>query len=164
MAIDWERIIDEMTAEVSRMGFEWVDFSRSSSLRSPWLRLFVDRREGPFTIDDATYLTRVLVNWLAARLPETQDFRLEVSSPGLDRPFHYPWQFQKQLGQNVIVRLHDVGGSTRELEGKIATVGDESIVLDVRGDMQPLEWPQVIDARIHILLPEKPGKSKGKRK
>ncbi|MDK9701271.1 MAG: hypothetical protein OEM52_14120, partial [bacterium] len=141
MAIDWERLTEEMKAEVARLEFEWIDFHHTASTKHPNLKLFIDRRNAPLTIDDATFLTRILVNWLQTKLPETVDFRLDISSPGLDRPFHQPWQFTKHIGATVqittrneqritigiLTASEEVGATIEPVDGEPVTIPWENI-------------------------------------
>jgi len=164
MAIDWFRLSDELSAEVNRLGFEWIEFTHSSSMRAPWLRLFVDRRDAPLTIEDVTFLTKVLVNWLQTQLPETMDFRLDVSSPGLDRPIEKPWQFAKQLGQHLQVTCRKP--SIQEfVSGVLLAVNEQGIQIETpENEMLELEWNVIIEGKVVFPVQNKKMKSKGTRR
>ena len=54
-------------------------------------------------------------------------FTLEVSSPGVDYPLTFPRQFVRNVGRKLIVALND--GGIRK--GKLESVADDHIVLDV---------------------------------
>lgn len=86
---------------VSGMGFELVEFETSP--RARLLRVFIDRCDGPITLDDCERVSRQL-----SRLFEVEDVdydRLEVSSPGLDRPLKKMADFQRFAGRQVQIRL-----------------------------------------------------------
>lgn len=167
MAIDWLTISEELEQEVTKLGFEWIDFTHSSSMRSPWLRLYVDKRESSLSIDDATYLTRILVNWLEARLPETIEFRLDVSSPGLDRPFTKDWQFTKQLDKTLQVTV-ELDGKRSYPSGTLLSVNEQGIsLIDTKvkkAEEQLFTWSQIIEAKVIFPVQEKNMKSKGTRR
>ena len=164
MAIDWSKLSEELAAEVARLGFEWIEFTHSSSFRAPWLRLFVDRRETALTIEDATFLSRVLVILLQARLPESVDFRLEVSSPGLDRPIRQPWQFVRQIGQSLQVKCNpELGYDT--VNGMLKTVDENGIALTLSNDSDcNLEWKNIVEGKVVFVTQEKKMKPKGNRR
>ncbi len=164
MAIDWLRITDELQAEVTRHGFEWIDFTHSAVQRSPWLRLYVDRRESSLTIDDITFLTRVLVTWLQAKLPESINFRLDVSSPGLDRPFQKPWQFAKQIGQHLQLTVHGEPALQGPL-GKLTAVSESGITITLNdGSTVEYSWDRIVDGKVIFPVQEKNMKTKGTRR
>jgi len=107
------------------MGFELVDAQVSNRGRS--LRIFMDK-PGGITLEDCAAVSRHLSRVLEV---EGIDYdRLEVSSPGLDRPLCKPADFARFAGQKVDVRMRlaDAGGRRRYIgllrgiEGTTATV------------------------------------------
>ena len=107
------------------MGFELVDLQVSN--RGRFLRIFMDR-PGGITLDDCAAVSRHLSRVLEV---EGIDYdRLEVSSPGLDRPLRKAADFARFAGQKVDVRMRlaDASGRRRYvgllqgIEGATATV------------------------------------------
>jgi ribosome maturation factor RimP len=85
---------------VAGMGFELVDVQASNGGRL--LRLFIDK-PGGVTLDDCAAASRHLTRVLAV---EGIDYeRLEVSSPGLDRPLRKEGDFARFAGQKAEVRM-----------------------------------------------------------
>ena len=82
------------------MGFELVDVQASNGGRL--LRLFIDK-PGGVTLDDCAAISRHLTRVLAV---EGIDYdRLEVSSPGLDRPLRKEADFARFAGQRAEIRM-----------------------------------------------------------
>ena len=82
------------------MGFELVDARVSNHGRL--LRIFIDR-PGGITVDHCADVSRHLTHVLAV---EGIDYdRLEVSSPGLDRPLRKLADFERFAGQRAEVRM-----------------------------------------------------------
>lgn len=107
------------------MGFELVDLQVSN--RGRFLRVFMDK-PGGITVDDCAAVSRHLSRLLEV---EGVDYdRLEVSSPGLDRPLRRPADFERFAGHRVDVkmRLADATGRRRYvgllrgMDGVAATV------------------------------------------
>ena len=102
-AISWQ---DAIARTVGAMGYELVDAERSAG---GLLRVFIDRVAGrsyetgageAVTVDDCELVTRQLL--YALDVDGVEYARLEVSSPGLDRPLRKPadWQrFVAALGE-----------------------------------------------------------------
>ncbi|OFZ87668.1 MAG: ribosome maturation factor RimP [Betaproteobacteria bacterium RBG_16_66_20] len=111
------------------MGFELVDVQASGG--GGLLRIFIDRPEGSnagITVDDCAEVSRQLTRVFAV---EGIDYgRLEVSSPGLDRPLRKAADFARFAGSKVEVRMRlpDASGRRRftgvlrGAEGGVATV------------------------------------------
>ena len=96
---------------------ELVELEYKSEGRELVLRLFIDK-EGGVTLDDCASVSREL-----AEILEVEDFiegnyRLEVSSPGLDRPLKKPADYEKYKGKLIKVRtfeaLPDEAGNKRK--------------------------------------------------
>ena len=107
------------------MGFELVDAQASN--RGRFLRIFMDK-PGGITLEDCAAVSRHLSRVLEV---EGIDYdRLEVSSPGLDRPLRKPADFARFAGQKVDVRMRLADatgrrryiGLLRGIEGTTATV------------------------------------------
>ena len=82
------------------MGYEVVDVQASGGGRL--LRLFIDK-PGGVTLDDCAAVSRHLTRVLAV---EGIDYeRLEVSSPGLDRPLRKSADFARFAGRKAEVRM-----------------------------------------------------------
>jgi len=107
------------------MGFELVDTQVSN--RGRFVRIFMDK-PGGITVDDCAAVSRHL-----SRLFEVEGIdydRLEVSSPGMDRPLRRPADFARFAGHKVDVRMRLADatgrrryvGVLRGIEGATATV------------------------------------------
>jgi len=107
------------------MGFELVDTQVSGGGRL--LRIFIDR-PGGITVDHCAEVSRQLTRVFAV---EGIDYeRLEVSSPGLDRPLRRAADFARFAGSKVDVRMRTPDASGRRrftgllrgADGGVATV------------------------------------------
>ena len=121
------------------MGYELVDVQASNGGRL--LRLFIDK-PGGVTLDDCAAASRHLTRVLAV---EGIDYeRLEVSSPGLDRPLRKEGDFARFAGQKAEVRMRapdetgrrrfvgvlrgaEAGQVSLELEGRIVRLALDDV-------------------------------------
>jgi ribosome maturation factor RimP len=103
--VGWREAI---AATVTGLGFELVDIERA---QRGLLRIFIDRIPGRayalagefVTVEDCEQVTRQLQYVLEVEGMEYS--RLEVSSPGLDRPLRSEADFERFAGQAVSVTL-----------------------------------------------------------
>ena len=129
------------------MGYELVDVQASNGGRL--LRLFIDK-PGGVTVDDCAGLSRHLTRVLAV---EGIDYeRLEVSSPGLDRPLRKERDFVRFAGQKAEVRMRtpDVTGR-RRFVGMLRGAQAGQVSLELEGRLVALALEDVDRAR---LVPE----------
>jgi ribosome maturation factor RimP len=88
---------------VRGLGYELIDLEFPS--RGRLLRVFIDKPEktGGIDVEDCATVSNQLVRLLEV---ENVDYdRLEVSSPGLDRPLKKPADFERFCGARVNLRL-----------------------------------------------------------
>jgi ribosome maturation factor RimP len=132
---------------VAGLGFELVDLQQSNGGRM--LRLFIDK-PGGITVDDCAMVSRHLTRVFAV---EGVDYeRLEVSSPGLDRPLRKGADFARFAGHKAEVRMRtpDATGR-RRFVGVLRGAGAGRVEMELDGQTVALELDDVERAR---LVPE----------
>jgi len=125
------------------LGYELVDFETSP--RARLLRIFIDRPEG-VNIDDCSKVSNHLSRLFAV---EKVDYdRLEISSPGLDRPLKKPADFERFAGRQVQLRMRLPINGQRNFAGLLLGVNEGILQLQgTEADYQlPLE--QIEKARL----------------
>ena len=129
------------------MGYELVDVQASNGGRL--LRLFIDK-PGGVTLDDCAAISRHLTRVLAV---EGIDYeRLEVSSPGLDRPLRKERDFARFAGQKAEVRMRTPDASgRRKFVGVLRGAEAGQVSLELDGSLVALALDDVDKAR---LVPE----------
>lgn len=113
---------------VTGLGYEVVEAERSSQ---GLLRVFIDRLPGKayptgesesVTVDDCEAVTRQLQYVLEV---ENVDYaRLEVSSPGLDRPLKRPTDYERFAGAQVDLTLKLPLAGRKKFRGALLANGD----------------------------------------
>ena len=132
---------------VSGLGYELVDVQASNGGRL--LRLFIDK-PGGINVDDCAAVSRHLTRVLAVEGIEYQ--RLEVSSPGLDRPLRRGADFARFAGQKAEVRMRtpDATGR-RRFVGVLRGTSGSQVQMELDGQTVALELGDVDRAK---LIPE----------
>ena len=131
------QLIELIETTVKGLGYELVEFETSP--RARLLRVFIDRPETEVTqkssigVDDCAMVSNQLSRVITV---ENVDFdRLELSSPGLDRPLVKAADFRRFAGQEVQLKLRVPLGNQRNfsgvLEGLEDADGTESVRLRV---------------------------------
>ncbi|MGN6337300.1 ribosome maturation factor RimP [Mycobacterium sp.] len=121
------QVIELLGGEFARAGFEIEDVVIDARTRPPRIMVIADGDNG-LDLDTAATLSRS-ASALLDGLDTIQDqYVLEVSSPGVDRPLTSVKHFRRARGRKVDVVLSD--GST--LTGRVGETGDDSVALVVR--------------------------------
>ncbi|PTN11224.1 ribosome maturation factor RimP [Nitrosomonas aestuarii] len=125
------------------MGYELVEIEQLS--RGKLIRVFVDK-EGGITIDDCVTISNHLSRLLTA---ENIDYgRLEVSSPGLDRPIKKESDFLRFAGEVIKLKLRVPVQGQRNFVGVLREVNDGILKLEVEGELFDLDMRNIGKARL----------------
>jgi ribosome maturation factor RimP len=136
-------LVQVVEQTLSGMGYELVDIEMSPKGRV--LRIFMDIERG-IVVEDCALVSNQLT-----RLFEVEQFeydRLEVSSPGLDRPLKKAADFERFVGQQAQVRTRLPIGNQRNFAGVLLGVRDGAVILRTEKSEVALPLDQVEKARL----------------
>ena len=125
------------------LGYELIEVERLA--HNKLLRIFVDK-EGGINIDDCVAISNHLSRLFAV---ENIDFgRLEVSSPGLDRPLRKEADFLRFNGETVKLKLRVPIQGQRNFVGVLRETNNGIIKIEVEGKLLDLELSNLGKARL----------------
>jgi ribosome maturation factor RimP len=125
------------------LGFELVDFELPGG--GGLIRVYIDR-VGGINVEDCAAVSNHLTRLFAV---EQVDYgRLEVSSPGLDRPLRQPKDFRRFEGERAQVRMRVPVQGRRNFVGILRGASDAELRLEVNGALLSLDLAQVDKARL----------------
>lgn len=132
-----------LESTLTGLGYELVDVERSA--RGKLIRVFIDKPNG-VGVDDCVAVSNHLSRLLAV---ENIDYdRLEISSPGLDRPLKKVADFIRFGGEPAKLRLRVALQGQRNFAGILREVNDGVLKLEVDGKMLDLELNNLEKARL----------------
>lgn len=131
-----EAIEQQIRKIVESEGLELVHIDYHKQGRGFLLRVDIDK-DGGVTIDDCQLVSQQVSTWLDVEDPIPAEFELQVSSPGLDRKFYKPSDYEKFRGRLVRVKttrpvrgLHVIVGRLKEYDGTSVIVTDPAVRKD----------------------------------
>ncbi len=111
-------VVKLVETTVGGLGYELVEMERSGR---GLLRVFIDKPEG-ISVDDCQVVSNQLTRLFTV---ENVDYdRLEVSSPGLDRPLKKEADFSRFAGEKIQLKLRMPMDGRKNFVGMIAGVND----------------------------------------
>ncbi|MDH4149091.1 MAG: ribosome maturation factor RimP [Betaproteobacteria bacterium] len=138
--MDLQGLLDNTLAG---LGYELVELERST--KGALLRVFIDK-PGGITVDDCALVSNHLSRLFAV---ENVGYdRLEVSSPGLDRPLRTERDFARFAGQKARVKLRVALEGQRNFVGVLREAGAGRVNLEVDGRVLSLDLGNVDKARL----------------
>jgi len=137
------QLADLIEQAVTGLGYELVEFETSP--RARLLRIFIDSPQG-VNIDDCSKVSNHLSRLFTV---ENVDYdRLEVSSPGMDRPLKKAADFERFAGQQVQMRMRLPINGQRNFTGELAGVKDGIVNLQGAETAYQLPLEQIEKARL----------------
>lgn len=73
-------------------------------------------------------------------------YRLEVTSPGLERNLRRPSHYAKSVGREVVVKIAD-GDSKTTIRGTLSDAGDDSFTIEADGGSTVVDYEDVLTAK-----------------
>lgn len=142
-------ILDFLQPFADKEGLELVDVEMKAG-KTPSLTVFVDTEDG---IDLKTLEKfHNLINDPLDELDPTYGtaYTLNVSSPGLDRPFKTARDFEKHLGEKVEIKLFAPMKGKKFFEGVMTSYDDNSVTVLIGNEEEKFERSRI--AKINVAI------------
>jgi ribosome maturation factor RimP len=140
MAADLSQLLE---STLSGMGYELVDFERSG--KGKLLRVYIDK-PGGINVDDCAAVSNHLSRVFAV---EGVDYdRLEISSPGLDRPLKKEQDFVRFAGQKARIKVRVPVEGQRNFVGVLRETRAGKVEIEVDGKLMSLDLANLDKARL----------------
>lgn len=124
-----EKIAQPITSELS---LELVDVEFLKEGRNWFLRVYVDNPEAPIDIDQCALVSEKLSEILDQLDPIEQNYFLEVSSPGAERPLKKEKDFEKAIGKFIYIKTYEPVEDAKEFEGYLKFYDDEQVEIEIK--------------------------------
>ena len=124
-----EKIVQPITSELA---LELVDVEFLKEGRNWFLRVYVDNPEAPIDIDQCALVSEKLSEILDQLDPIEQNYFLEVSSPGAERPLKKEKDFEKAIGKFIYIKTYEPVEDTKEFEGYLKSYDDEQVEIEIK--------------------------------
>jgi len=145
-----DEMVKMLEPAIEAMGFELADLELNLGHSRGLLRLFIDREEG-IDVDDCEAVSHQVSGLLDVEDLIAVDYRLEVSSPGLDRKLVKPEHFDRFVGRQIKTRLKRLIEGHRRVKGQLLSRDGETVL--VRSDSETIAI-SLDDIEVARLVPE----------
>ena len=114
------------------------------------MRLFIDKPDG-ISLDDCESVSRQVSLLLDVEDPISEDYVLEISSPGLNRTLKKYDHYQKFLNSEVKIKLLPTIEGRRNYRGRLISASKDQIVVEVDNEKHTIAMRSIENTR---LVPE----------
>jgi len=142
-----DRLIELLEPVVNAIGYELVLLEFSPRDGSGMLRLFIDAAEC-ITLDDCEKVSREVAATLDVEDVITQAYRLEISSPGLDRPLVKPEHYRRFKGEVARIQTLAPIGGRRRFQGVLLDATDDEIAIETADGTITIPFAEIDKAKL----------------
>ena len=145
-AID-RRMAEIITPVIEDMGFELVRV-RLMSGQSTTLQVMADRPDGGIEVDELALISQSISAVMDVEDPILDEYTLEVSSPGIDRPLTRLKDFEMFEGYEAKIETGELIDGRRRFKGELAGVEDDEVLINVEEGTIGLKFDWLTDAKL----------------
>ena len=149
-------IVAEMMADfLAAEGYELYNIEFVKEGKDWFLRVYVDMAsgEGYIGTEDCEKVSRFLSEKLDEEDPIEQNYYLEVSSPGMDRPLLTRAHYERYVGSEVEIRLYKGKDGTKNIQGVLDSIEGETVtVTDHDNKKWELELAEIAKANLAVIF------------
>ena len=145
-AID-QRLASIVTPAIEDMGFELVRI-RLMSGKKKTLQIMAERPDGGIEVDDCAEISQTVSALLDVEDPIKDEFTLEVSSPGIDRPLTRLKDFDVWADYEAKLETSEMIDGRKRFKGMLRGVEDGEVLIEIPEGLIGLQFDWISDAKL----------------
>ena len=135
MNLNKNEIAKKIKQKTENLGYLFIEMDFRGDSRNHILEIFFDNEAG-ITTDDCANLSREISDMIEEESLIESRYRLDVSSPGIDRPLKYIQQFERNIGRSFELQLEDENGL--EFEGKLIGLDKDDLKFQIKKEVKAI--------------------------
>jgi ribosome maturation factor RimP len=145
-AID-RRLAAIVTPTIEGMGFELVRI-RLMGGKTNTLQIMADRPDGGIGVEECGQISTAVSAVLDVEDPITENYVLEVSSPGIDRPLTRLKDFEAWKGWEARIETEELIDGRRRFKGTLQGVEGDEVLIEIEEGIVGLKFDWLSDAKL----------------
>jgi len=134
--------------DIERLGCKIWGLELFGRRSNQTLRIYIDKVEG-ISVEDCEKVSKHVSKVLDAENDFSENYMLEVSSPGLDRKFFYKEQYKDYVNEAVKVTFFDTQNK-KTISGRLEGASDSFIKLELENEVKEIPFSSIIQANLII--------------
>ncbi|HOJ07670.1 MAG: hypothetical protein HND40_15235 [Ignavibacteriota bacterium] len=143
-----ENIVKISNDLAEKLGYFVIDVIIRGDSRKRILEVFVDAEKN-VSADDLAEMSRELTEIIESENLIKESYRLEVSSPGVDRPLKFLKQYPKHINRNFEI-VYKAADSEAKFTGKLISVERDELTFQTKDKNILIKFNQIIEAKVLI--------------
>ena len=146
--MDTEYIKEVVEEDIERLGCKVWGLELFGRRSNQTLRIYIDKNEG-ISVEDCEKVSKHVSKVLDTENDFSENYMLEVSSPGLDRKFFYNEQYKDYLNESLKVTFFD-SQNKKTIKGRLEEADESSIKLELKDSTRQIAFSSIIQANLII--------------
>ena len=146
--MDTEYIKEVLEEDIESLGCKVWGLELFGRRSNQTLRIYIDKNEG-ISVEDCERVSKHVSKVLDAENDFSENYLLEVSSPGLDRKFFYKEQYKDYLNEPLKVTFFDTQNK-KTIKGHLQQADTDSITLELKDEIKEIAFSSIIQANLII--------------
>jgi len=143
-----EKIKKTAIEVVEKNNFFLIDFIVRGNPNSRIYEIYIDG-EKDISAENCAVVSRD-INSVLELLPETKSItRIDVSSPGVDRPLKFLTQYPKHINRNFELSYKE-GGNTKKLSAKLISIKGDELIFTNKNHEVTINFNNILKAKVTI--------------
>lgn len=130
---------------VQSFGAELYDIETTTDFGDTILRIMITK-EGGVNLDLCADISRDLSLYLDVNPPMVEAYRLEISSPGIERKLSKPSHYKNAIGEMVKIKIIGEG----QVIGKIVSSNENQVEVEIDGVNRKIDYISINKARTYF--------------
>lgn len=147
MNLKEKEILEKSKKITEDFGYLFIDMDFRGDSRNRILEIYIDNEAG-VTVDDCKNVSRAVGDMIEEGGLIKSRYRLDVSSPGIDRPLKYIQQFKRNIGRSFELRLEDESNS--KIEGKLLEVNNDDFKFQIKKEIKVINIKNIKSAKVLV--------------
>jgi ribosome maturation factor RimP len=143
-----ENIKEIVSKAVERNGFFLIELILRGTEQKRVIEVFIDG-EKDISADDCAAVSRQMESQLEDLLAKHPDFRLDVSSPGIDRPLKYLKQYIKHVNRKFDISYRS-GEEIKKVSGKLASINGDYLTFILNNKEVIINFNNIVKANLIV--------------
>ncbi len=131
------RLAEILTPVIEGMGFELVRI-RLMSGKTRILQIMAEKPDGGIEVDDCAEISTAVSAVMDVEDPIEDNYTLEVSSPGIDRPLTRLKDFETWVDHEAKLETAELIDGRRRFKGRLRGVENDEVLVEIEHEGDPV--------------------------
>jgi len=146
MNLNKKEILEKIKKMTEDLGYLFIDMDFRGDSRNHILEVYIDNESG-VTVDDCKKVSKSIGDMIEENSLIEPRYRLDISSPGIDRPLKYIQQYKRNIGRSFELKLEE---NNSKIEGKLLEVNNDDLKFQIKKEEKVINIKNIKSAKVLV--------------